>query len=285
MLTFPPSATLTQGTIFSGGVAEDYEGCKTYGLIITARCDAVNEKTRTYNYLPVVPLDEWINRDGASLLGERLRADLNNGMRNVLRASKLALSVLETEEPDRILATLFAAGDKKTAGPRAQFEGLCGKWHRVHAALAQNVAEAPFFHLAAADSKIAEQVVRDLVQHKVSGYYFLRSVEPEGDDLGYVVLLREVHHIHRAMAELLVRAGLARSDYEEMCRVHPNYRGRLNIVRDDVAMPVSMLTSPHVEHLLQVFSNLFGRIGVPDTPIDYLQELCARQPSFKRFST
>ena len=36
---------------------------------------------------------------------------------------------------------------------------------------------------------------------------------------------------------------------------------------DDLAMPVVEVGSPTIEHILQSFSNLFGRIGVAD-PVD-----------------
>jgi hypothetical protein len=60
LIAYPQRGAMTQGTIFSCAVAEDYRACTTRGLIITARCDVANDKVRTYNYLPVVPFSDWI---------------------------------------------------------------------------------------------------------------------------------------------------------------------------------------------------------------------------------
>lgn len=38
----------------------------------------------------------------------------------------------------------------------------------------------------------------------------------------------------------------------------------LFIPDDDLAMPITEIASPTMEHVLQAFSNLFGRIGVAD---------------------
>ena len=232
-----------------------------------------------------MPLDEWINRDGTLILTERLYGEISNRMRNVLRTADFSTSILDSQEPDIILKTLFPiVGDKKILGARKQFEGLCQKWEKIREAENLRALDAPFFHLSAIEPTLSERVVKELAQQKLSGYYFLKSIELDGDDAGYVVLLREVHHIRREIINTLIRHGIKYSDFEEMCRTQPIHKGLLNILRDDVAMAVSVLESPHVEHMMQIFSNLFGRIGIPDISPEYTQELCQRQPSFRRFS-
>jgi hypothetical protein len=56
----------------------------------------------------------------------------------------------------------WRAGDKRTAGPRTQIEGLSQKWRKIQAGLEPDITEFPFVQLAAADAKIADQVIRDL---------------------------------------------------------------------------------------------------------------------------
>lgn len=90
--------------------------------------------------------------------------------------------------------------------------------------------------------------------------------------------------MRREITELLLRSGIAQSDFEAMCNIQPSYKGRLNILENDIAMPISMLNSPNMEHLMQTFSNLFGRIGISNIPNDYVQELCRRQPSYRKLS-
>lgn len=77
--------------------------------MITARCDAVNDKIRTYNYLPVVHFDDWMQRDGALILAEKAAADTKNSMKNVLKTVSLSRTILDSEEPRRILEVAFLA--------------------------------------------------------------------------------------------------------------------------------------------------------------------------------
>jgi len=46
----------------------------------------------------------------------------------------------------------------------------------------------------------------------------------------------------------------------------------------DFAMPIGEIVSPYVEHLLQTFSHLFGRIGLPDPDRAKVDELSGIRP-------
>jgi hypothetical protein len=171
------------------------------------------------------------------------------------------------------------------SGPRQQFQRQCEKWARISEHSLKLPADAPFFHLSSLDQKTSDQLIKELITHRLAGYYFLQKIDVDGDDLGYVVLLREVHHMHRVLAERLARAGISFSEFQELCRQEPFHSARINIKRDETALAISTLMSPHIEHILQVFSHLFGRIGLPDAPSSYMQEICSRQPSFRRFGS
>jgi len=93
-VSHPRSGPLTQGTIFSCAVAEDYPGCEVHGMLITARCDVAQDKVRTYNYLPVVTLNDWVHRDGRIALAERLAADALGGLRQSLKDAGFSPSIL-----------------------------------------------------------------------------------------------------------------------------------------------------------------------------------------------
>src|SRR4051812_2826386 len=103
----PKLGSLTQGTIFSCARAEDYDGCRVHGLVITARCDIAQSKVPVFNYLPIVTLDDWIHRDGRSILCDRLRRSVIGQMKRVLRSCGHAESILQTELPRAILTALF----------------------------------------------------------------------------------------------------------------------------------------------------------------------------------
>src|SRR6185437_14404396 len=98
---------VTQGTIFCCARAEDYIGCQVHGLVITARCDVANDKTPIFNYLPVVSMHDWLDRDGGTLLASRIANDAINTFENELKKAGHSPSILETESLIDITQTLF----------------------------------------------------------------------------------------------------------------------------------------------------------------------------------
>ncbi len=160
---------------------------------------------------------------------------------------------------------------------------MCRRYDLALTALASAPSEAICLEIAKVAPKLKDALVRELVHQKLGGYYFLNRIEPDGDDKGYVVLLREVQIIPRMVAHA-VGKGVDFRQYAEMCNDEPSLRGRLDIERDDLAMPVGMMRSPNLEHLMQSFSLLFGRIGLEDPDPSYVSGLWVRQPSVSEVS-
>src|SRR5687767_12791788 len=111
IVRLPVRGELTQGAIFSAALAEDYDQCAVWGLVITARCDIANDKAPVWNYLPVVRLEDWLHRDGRSLLVERVHSDQRSKLKSLLRESGFSPSILDTEAPEHIVQRLFPSGD------------------------------------------------------------------------------------------------------------------------------------------------------------------------------
>jgi hypothetical protein len=266
--------------LFSCGVAAEYEGCETYGLAITARCDTANDKVQIYNYLPVVALDDWLHRDGRMILAERLEAEALGGLKAVLRDSGYNPAVLDTEKPDFLVAHFFpvTATEKAKIAARKRATDQLQRYELAQRAKQSLPQERICLEVAATHQKYVTSLIDELVRHKLGGYYFLEQVDVNGDDRGFVVLVREIQAIPRKLAQLIVD-GLDRQAFAAICAASPEFRGRLQISSEQLAMPVGMVKSPNIEHLMQSFALLFGRIGIADLTNDYISSLWARQPS------
>jgi hypothetical protein len=271
-----PGSRLTQGSIFSCAIAEQYEACSTYGLIITARCDAEQDKVRAYNYLPIVTLKDWLVRDGSKILAERLRAESSSHMKSCLLESGYSPQILETEPPIKVGERLFQGGDKKADKAKTRFLQLCDTHELAMKGLTAVPSQELCLRLAEAVPKTKDSLIKELVHHKLSGYYFFDRIEPNGADNGFVVLLREVHALARPVALLLVE-GINSTQYKELCEKDHASARALSITGEDLAMPIAVVCSPYVEHLMQSFSILFGRIGLPDPEPAYITQLWDRQ--------
>jgi hypothetical protein len=279
-LSAPRLGILTQGTVFACAVAEDYHGCHIHGLVITARCDAAQSKVPIFNYLPVVSLDDWIHRDGRLLLCDRIVRNILGQMRRALKTAGYAESVMRTQAPEAILDVLFpnTPGNRAAQKARADFAKIVAE--HGEAVSASNSMPSENLATVIGNRHVGERdaLIRELIQQRLSGYYFLPSISLKGPNLGYVVLLREVRHIPRELAAS-VAAGISEDEYQVACNGRPHFLHRLSFAKETFAMPVGLLKSPHVEHLMQVFSTLFSRIALPDPDPTYIENAWRRLPS------
>lgn len=277
----PVLGQIDQGSIFTCGLAEDYPECRALSLIITARCDIAQKKAPVFNYLPIVSVDDWLHRDGRIILCDRLSKSVLGSMKGVLKQAGHSDSVLETESPVSILDKLFPEGDGKAKKLREQFKKLVDQRDRIETCENSLPKDHTIVELGELFRGERNALLNELTSQRLNGYYFLPNVEDGGDNKGYVVLLREVRHIPRSLAGVIGR-GMSKEEYEAASKTRADYVGRLAFSFDDFAMPVGQLPSPHVEHLMQAFSALFSRIGLPDLGRDYVDGLWEMQPSIER---
>ncbi len=256
---------ITQGTVFSCAQAPRYAGCEVHGLTITARCDVAQQKYPVLNYLPLVKLKDWLRRDGLDILVEQEKSEQDGTLKAMLRQAGLSDALATAITLEEIEKTHFPA-DQGNKGKRKQSEKFAeyvAEVREFEGIEADGDLEALFSWFSRNRTKRIEEVVRRLSRHGVLGHYLLERIANE-DSLGtgYVCLLREVVTLPRNVAEKIGK-GLDKATYEGLCGASLMGQG-LIIGADDMAMPVIEIGSPTMEHILQSFSNLFGRIGVAD---------------------
>lgn len=278
LLAYSHELKLNQGTIFTCGAAVDYEDCTVHGIIITARCDVANDKVRVYNYLPIVKLDDWLHRDGRVILATRMLLDSINSLRNILRDNDYSPAILDTETPRAILDGLFGIVDGRPHKSRSKVEKLCQQYELADTAISSAPASRASLQVAESMPKIRDSLLKELVHQNLGGYYFLSRVEPAGEDTGFVVLLREVQVMSRELAAA-VADGIDAKQLADSPTLAASRPLALDIGPGELAMPIAILRSPHIEHLMQTFSYIFSRIGLPDPDPAYLSNLWQRQPS------
>jgi hypothetical protein len=243
-----------------------------HGFVITARCDVEQDKFPVLNYLPVVALDDWIARDGFAILQARLCAENDAAIDHTLLGCGIATSVLHSQSLEEVEKAFFSPPvpnkQMKSAGERLR------RLIEAHNLLrASNSVDAgSVAQVFAINEKASASLLRELVTNRLNGYYFLPAIEDGDDDSGYVLILREVKHLPRTIAQRIA-AGLDKVEASEL-----PLGDSLCFDVDDFAMPVGELASPAVEHVLQVFANLFGRIGLRDHPSEYIDRICLRRP-------
>ena len=276
----PKLGEIDQGVIFSCGRAEDYEGCGVYGLVITARCDIANDKTSIFNYLPIVELDAWIGRDGGLIVADQLLRMAAGYLRNILKTNNYSPSILDVEEPRKVLEIIFPADskEKKTKSIREKFLKQVEQYETARSCLKGEIGKKEIVNLFELHKPTKEKIIKELVNQKVAGYYFLNKIEPNGNDIGYVVLLREIEHLPQRIA-VRIAEGIDYPAYKILVAEKTAFGETLDFDVLEFAMPVGKLDSPILEHLMQQFDLLFSRIGVADPDPDYISNIWQRQPS------
>ena len=264
MFDAPRMDEFTQGTVFSCSYAENYPETPSYGLVITARCDAAQDKAPIFSYIPVVPLDDWILCDGANMAMDRIHADCLNTLRNHLKDASLSESLLETKTVHEIYESHFKPkeDEKAWAARCSKIKASMDTYVRNQQLRAPNGSrEERRLHLVANASKI-EAIVKELSGNRLNGFYLLRDMPLlNGTAANCVALLREIHHIPTRLAREIV-GGLTREEWTT--RYASDTRCPRFIASDDLAAPVAKLKSPWIEHVMQNFTMLFARIGVTD---------------------
>jgi hypothetical protein len=223
-----------------------------------------------------VSLNDWLCRDGRIILSQRVLKDVIGKMKATLVEAGYSPSILETEAPQSIFNALFPAGRGPAQKLRIRFQDLCTKYELAQVGIAESPPESTCAQVAKIAPKLRDSMLVELVNQRLAGNYFLGQLEPDGEDAGYVVLLREIQILPRPVAHAISN-GLDSACFAEMCAADPRLTGRLRVGPDDLAMALSVIRSPNIEHLMQAFCLLFGRIGIADPDPNYVDSLWARQ--------
>lgn len=275
MINEPLLGQLNQGSIFCCAKADRYHGCAVSGVVLTARCDLEQDKYNVLNYAPVVSLVDWLNVDGFDLLLSRARADLKSRTESALKTIGLPPSILNSQTVTTILESFIRAPDAEKAVKKAdgRFAELSARYRDLARWIDQDSrANSDIFVKC---DPLVHAILKDLIYHRLAGYYFLPRLSAGGKDEGFVVLLREVNHLPRRLA-VRIAAGCDAADAELASR--PDWLAYVDFTLSDFAMPLGEIASPEVEHLLQTFSHLFGRIGLPDPDKKQVETFCGISP-------
>ncbi|NTC83378.1 hypothetical protein [Agrobacterium tumefaciens] len=260
MIVRPEPRELTQGTIFTCAMAENYNDCDVHGLIITARCDVANGKAAIFSYIPVLPYTSWALKDGAEIVAQRISANCAGELRKIVKAGGLSETILETISVDAIKDNLDKDQTKDGKARSKKFSEFVSKKLIADEFLSSNTHEKAQ-KLIADNIGVYHGLVKELVGNSVADFHYLDQIEYGKEPTGHVALLREIRFMPSRIATKIVE-GIDRNDYSNLESVGAG--GMRFRTDDDYAMPVGLLKSPFVEFLMQRLMNLFGRIGVTD---------------------
>lgn len=254
-LDHPQSGKIEQGALFNCLNVPGYEGCPCHGLILTSRCDLEHKKYSVINYLSVVRFIDWAKREMCYLLARRIHKSLQGSIIKALTDNKVTEFEIDTFPLPDIINKSFQGRDREILLKKLENLRLIETVISLGGGYTPQSRE-----LTDIDGKQCDALVRELIQGKLSEYYFLDAVDINNSSAdGYVVLLRRMRLLDPEYASAIVAGleqGRAQSD--------PGLATLLSFAHEPICMMTGVLRSPDIEHLAQSFANLFVRIGLED---------------------
>lgn len=276
---------LTQGAVAEGIRLPRYGAGPYRAILITARCDLAHVRTDTINLLPVVPLSEWIQYDGCIAIVLSRILSVEGKIREQMAKLPAELSSLLSDDWLESYDTFIEGNEdvsrdtKNKLRPLLQeraslVEGL-RSYAESPAKLRELVSTNAYVGKSFKDS--ASKKVVELMENKVLDAHFLPVIRPEErlrEGTGHVVLFRQIIALPGRLVAHLANGIASEGDVSG---------DLVPLAQQFLTFPAGLaanICSPHVEHIMQRFSNVFGRIGVQDCSQPYKDRL-AGQYSFK----
>lgn len=254
----------TQGTIFSCALAENYGDVGVLGMVITARCDAAQEKAEIFNYVPAIPIEQWMLRDGRQIVAKRAAAGALGTMRSTIGDAGMAASILEMVPAEQIAAELNKGATKQARSIAERFAKAMDTLASATVAYEADLSSRDSFAYLDTNETACKALVKELLANGLAEFHYLDKAEPDEAGNGYVLLLREIRFVSAQLAKA-ISAGLDKDVYDAILADPKGTAGRLGIAsNDDFAMPIGAVESPYIELIMQRLTQLFSRIGVTD---------------------
>ena len=273
----------TQGSILYGLRSQYYDGIKCYGVIITARCEIAQNKSKIIHLLSAISLHDWVCTELFSrAFNDYLHNDILGPINQWARESGLDFDTLLAFGPEKVLINI-KADEKLKKRNFDKLEQSVHKW-KAWSELTEHCSIKDRIKLLNGDlSKRKSAILKDLLCERFPNEFcFLPHKAKIGQNEimtdGIVVNLKDIIQISLEEIETIAKNGF---DYAEISKQE---NGNLELQRlnskyflecsSDFVIFDGRIASPWIEHLLQNFSSAFARIGIDTLSNTELSAFC-----------
>ena len=269
-------STFTQGTIIEDIRSKKYPTIRCKGIVISARCDFAQDKIRLFHCLSALTLEEWIYEVLYFNIVDEKKKDILGRIKKYCHAKELDFKTILELDIDRACEILEKSAEKKD---KSGLDANIVSWRRIiELSNPKTSREEKSKFLREECKKLLKAKLQQLYNGNFPKYGFIpeKAIRDESLSLveGLVVDLQDIIQID-------IKHSTRIMTYEYDCKVVKNHDIRKEINEffffendDDFVIADSIVKSPWIEHILQLFANSFIRIGV-DNAGDYdTEEYC-----------
>lgn len=248
---------LTQGSIITGCIAEDFPNRELFGCIITPRCDLDHEgKISTVHYLPIVPFEDWFIKKAIPEVFTNWKSDLSGNIDNIMKENGFGekITSLGLEKEDLV----------KLAESKLKGKALDGLKKKIEEFYSKHGDQLFKDYLCQEKGKHVD-CLKQLKENKIASCYLLEKWNDACSSDYYVILLRDVRRLSVSTASKISNGVLE----QDLSPINPQFDDLfISKTSDGFYYVDSQIQSPFIEHILAAFVYNFNRIGVEDLPSD-----------------
>lgn len=254
LIAAPKLGGFTQGAILN--CLKVAETQKTFGLVISARCDIAHRKSKTVLCLPIYSLTEWLNQVGTSEIFAASKKAVDAIHHKILSKYELSLSSFRIYGYETTIAAMAAKG--AASKDIKDVEML-----RPYLEKGQLVSHVKA--VKEANNKLLESLWRNTRMDS----HFIERIQLNEPSVGYVIDFTQPITLARSLLDELA-LGIEKFKFD---RDSTGVYGQLLLGELEQGEIVSILKSPFIEHILQRFTHYYSRIGTADIDVADLSSL------------
>lgn len=274
---------ITQGSILNNIRSIRYPDTKCFGIIISARCDLAQDKTKSLHMLTALPLSTWIEKClYPSMCLDKIKEILNS-FQDIINKHGLNRDTLEEWGPDKTLDLFrkinesdhsIAAKDKQWK----QIEKRLQEWKDCLNSSSQVADSKKIKKFLGENKRRFKSKIEELNNGANMKFCLIPESGYNNNDTakvdGIVVDLYDIMQI-----DIKHKRPIEHGQYDYQTIMSEDQRAEINHLfyfedEDDFIVKLYQIQSPWTEYLLQHFANAFIRIGVDNWAKTTVENYC-----------
>jgi len=258
-----PSGSPMQGDIWTNLPFYEFDLPFRFALLITPKCDFVHEKSKVFNYIPALSINEYMSYQGYSrILNEELNRKLN--VLNNLNIQLPSFSLLEigVSEKDvcKRMRVECSESDKINTKKVDKFELLVSDINSINELINQRYIKKSEIENTI-NKKDIKRHIDQVIRNQINDLHFLPSCPPLLEHPS-VLFLRYLSTCHIEIVNTACNC-VNEDDWKLQCHKKEATIEVFKLCRNKPER-ILRLKSPYLENLMNRIGLLYLRVGTPD---------------------